>query len=294
MASRDPDAALRRSLVTPEGVTLHLQLATAGARAGAFVLDLLIMFGVLIGLSLLALLAFWVLHTRSPGLIAVIWLLGAFVLRNFYFVLAETGARAATLGKRILKLRVVARDGGRLTGAALLARNLMREVEIFLPLTFLGAASAQGFGGTATLLVGLAWSLLFLFFPLFNRDRMRAGDLIAGTWVIVAERRSAGADLLGQGREADRRYQFAPHELSVYGQFELQRLEEVLRRDEKDTIAVVAAMIRNKLGRADEGHDELFLNYYYVALRHELERKLLFGKRKRDKHDSIGDHLRTG
>ena len=38
----------------------------------------------------------------------VVWLLGFFLLRNFYFVLMEMGPRAATFGKRAMGLRVVA------------------------------------------------------------------------------------------------------------------------------------------------------------------------------------------
>ena len=46
------------------------------------------------------------------------------------------GGRGATPGKRMLGLRVVARDGARLTGGAVIARNAMREIEVFLPLSF--------------------------------------------------------------------------------------------------------------------------------------------------------------
>ena len=49
--------------------------------------------------------------------------------------------------------------------------------------------------------------------------------------------------------------------------------------------APVAAAIRRKLGRPDEGHDLAFLESYYAALRGELERRLLFGRRKKDKFD---------
>ena len=132
-----------RELVTPEGVTLHLRLASAGSRAGAFTIDAMIMLVILIALTILAFFIIGGFRTIGPA--AIIWLLGFFLLRNFYFTLFESGARAATPGKRMLKLRVVARDGGRLTGGAILARNLMREVEVFLPLIFLMTAQAQGF-----------------------------------------------------------------------------------------------------------------------------------------------------
>ena len=40
--------SLRRSFVTPEGVDLRLELASAGTRASAFMIDVLIILGVLI------------------------------------------------------------------------------------------------------------------------------------------------------------------------------------------------------------------------------------------------------
>jgi len=280
-----------RALVTPEGVTLHLRLASAGSRAGAFTIDAVIMLVTLIALTIGAVMLLGGTgHASAP---IMIWLLGFFLLRNFYFTLFESGTRAATPGKRALKLRVVARDGGRLTGGAILARNLMREVEVFLPLIFLLTAQAQGFSNRWLGLIGFGWTAIFLFMPLFNRDRLRAGDLLAGTWVVENERPKIAPDLLAANdREVIDAYDFTPEELEVYGQFEIQRLEDVLHRNDPDTLTTVAAVIRRKIERRDEGgnwsHDRAFLEAYYAATRLHLERRLLFGQRKRDKFDSAG------
>lgn len=280
-----------RELVTPEGVTLHLRLASAGARAGAFTIDAVVMLATLIALTIGSILLLG--STQQASAPIMIWLLGFFLLRNFYFTLFESSTRAATPGKRALKLRVVARDGGRLTGGAILARNLMREVEVFLPLIFLLTAQAQGFSNRWLGLIGFGWTAIFIFMPLFNRDRLRAGDLLAGTWVVENERPKIAPDLLAANdREATDAYGFTPEELEIYGQFEIQRLEEVLHRNDPDTLTTVAGVIRRKIGRRDEGgnsnHDRAFLEAYYAATRLHLERRLLFGQRKRDKFDSAG------
>jgi uncharacterized RDD family membrane protein YckC len=284
----DASDKLVRELVTPEGVALHLRLATAGARAGAFLIDAAIMLATLIGITLLAFFILGGFRTFGPA--AIIWLLGLFLLRNFYFTLFESGVRAATPGKRLLKLRVVARDGGQLTGGAVLARNLMREIEIFLPLIFLATASQQGFSSRWLSIFGFAWTGIFLFMPLFNRDRLRAGDMLAGTWVVENERPMIAPDLIAHPNPRAEHYSFTPNELAVYGQFEIQRLEEVLHRNDPDTIVTVAGVIRRKLGRPDDGYgsgdDRAFLDAYYTAARQHLERRLLFGQRKRDKHDA--------
>ncbi|MFL9842635.1 RDD family protein [Sphingomonas sp. ST-64] len=285
----DRPSRRERELVTPEGAVLRLRLGSAAARAGAFTIDAAIMLATLIALTFLAI---WLLTsslTNSAG--AMIWLLGFFLLRNFYFTLFESGTRAATLGKRILKLRVVARDGGRLTGGAILARNLMREVEVFLPLMFLISARFEGFSNRWLTLFGFGWTAIFMLMPLFNRDRLRAGDLLAGTWVVENERPVIAPDLLADtAPEQLDRYAFTPDELAAYGQFEIQRLADALHRDDPDTITTIAGVIRRKIGRHDGGgnraEDRAYLEAYYAAARLHLERRLLFGKRKRDKFDS--------
>lgn len=276
-----------RELITPEGVALHLHLASAGARAAAFTIDATIM---LAALGLVTIAAILIIGGfRSFGSAAIIWLLGLFLLRNFYFTWFESGTRAATPGKRILKLRVVASGGGRLTGGAVLARNLMREIEIYMPLIFLVSARADGFSNRWLTLFGFAWTAIFLFMPLFNRDRLRAGDLLAGTWVVENERPKIAPDLIARPNPRAEQYSFTPAELAVYGQFEVQKLAEVLAREEYDAIVTVAGVIRRKIGREDTGRwndDRTFLVAYYAAARQHLERKLLFGQRKRDKFDA--------
>jgi uncharacterized RDD family membrane protein YckC len=276
------DPAMRRRLVTPEGVDLGLSLASAGQRIGAFVIDFLILFVVMIALTIGVLVG--LISTGGDGaeLLVIIWLLGFFLLRNFYFILMEMGPRAATFGKRMTGLRVVARDGGRLTADAVVARNLMREIEVYLPLSFLGARAAEGMAGTAMTVLGFGWAAIFLFFPLFNKDRLRVGDLLAGTWVINAPRRRLTHDLLQQPDEA---WAFTEEQLEAYGIYELQTLEQVLRNSSPQALEAVSEAIRVKIGYGWVQNDEAFLTAYYDALRRRLERKLLFGRRRADKHD---------
>lgn len=276
---------MERDLVTPEGVRLTIRLATAGARAGAFVIDGLIMIAFLITLTIVIGFAFATGRPDDNSLPAVIWLLGYFLLRNFYFTLFEASARAATPGKRLFRLRVVARDGGRLTAGAVIARNLVREIEVYLPMIFVIMGLGEGFVDQWTALLAFAWTAIFLFLPLTNRDKLRAGDLIAGTWVIENERRKIGADLIAAPAIASGDVQFSPAELEVYGEYELHRLEEVLRRGDAESSARVADAIREKLGRWDNISDAAFLDAYYRGLRANLEKRRLLGWQKRDKFD---------
>ena len=279
-------AGKRRTLITPEGVDLQLSLADGGQRVGAFLLDLTIMVVALILLTLFVGITFAAFGMQAVQFGVIIWLLGFFLLRNFYFILMEMSPRAATFGKRAMGLRVVARSGERLTADRVIARNLMREIEFYLPISFMSYDTAEGAGGGWTLLVGLAWALIFLLFPLFNKDRLRIGDLLAGTWVVNAPSRKLSVDSLNTDAAERHVFQFSEAQLDVYGIYELQTLEQVLRNDQAEAIEAVAATIRGKIGAPDEGFDRDFLTAYYDAMRVRMERGLLFGKRRESKHDA--------
>lgn len=277
----------RRHLVTPEGVDLSLSLADIGQRAGAFLLDWVIIIGTMIALFFICATIAGSLGSDIGGEIAImIWLLGLFVMRNFYFILMEMGPRAATFGKRAVGIRVVAKSGDRLTADRVIARNLTREIEAYLPLSFILLNSAEGGGGWLGL-AGLVWTFLFLFFPAFNRDRLRVGDLLAGTWVINAPKRRLTVELAApaQAEQAEPAFRFTDAQLDTYGVYELQVLEQVLRDNQPEATANVAATIRHKINATMLGDDREFLIAYYQATRARMERGLLFGKRRENKFD---------
>jgi uncharacterized RDD family membrane protein YckC len=275
-----------REFVTPEGVDLRLRIASYSERCGAFILDALILVGALTALTILIAIAIWRMAWPSGAeVLAVVWMLGFFLLRNFYFIGFEIRPGAATPGKRAMGLRVIARDGGRLTADAVFARNAMRELEVFLPAMFL---FSRGQGVDAGLIaLGVIWSGVFVLFPLFNRDRLRLGDLAAGTMVVKAPRRVLRPDLARDSTGVVAGVAFSEAQLDAYGVKELHALEQVLRRDDKRAVAEVAQRIRVKIGwdGALETSDRAFLGAYYAALRARLETRLLFGHRRADKFD---------
>jgi uncharacterized RDD family membrane protein YckC len=282
-----------REFVTPEGVDLRLRIGEGGERAAAFVLDMVILTTSVVVFSVLILIALAALATAKSDtgeVFAVVWLLGNFLLTNAYFIIFELTPRAATPGKRIMGLRVAARDGGRLTAEAVFARNAMREIEVFLPLRFIAAslsAVVDPIGGWLVLL-GIGWTFGFALFPLFNRDRLRVGDLVAGTWVVKAPRERLSIDLMDQMQLAQSQFAFSREQAGAYGIKELHVLEDVLRRRDPKTVAAVAARIRAKIGWAPsrDENDAAFLSAYYGALRGRLESRLLFGHRRKDKFDA--------
>ena len=289
-----------RTMVTPEGIALPLTLASRGSRFGALTLDLLIigllMFGTTIGLILLAGGA-----ARLTGEIAnrggaahaleflfILWIAAMFLFRNAYFLFFELGPRGATPGKRMTGIRIAARDGGRLTAEMVIARNLLRDIELFLPLVFLASASDGGDMGAAGV-AATAWFLVFALFPCFNRDRLRAGDLIAGSWVVEAPKRKLEAAMsMGDAGRASpttgAAYRFGEAELAVYGEYELQTLERMLRDNRPEAIVAVHETICRKIGwHPGAGDERAFLEAFYTQLRARLESGMRLGKRKADK-----------
>jgi len=287
----DASPPRRRTVVTPEGVPLGFEVAQAGDRLGAFLLDFLLIHLLVL---LVAAPAIWLGITGAmPGdLVFAIALLAVFLIRTFYFAFFELSWQGQTPGKRRLRLRAVEARGGPLTAEAIIARNLTREVELFLPMVALTAPQAlfpEAPGWTR--LGALGWMVIFGFLPLFNRDRLRVGDLIGGTVVI----RSPDALLLGDLAtvEVAPGLEFSDGQLDVYGVYELQVLEGVLRDRGRvgnpDALRTVAEKVRAKIGWEGQAPgDAAFLDGFYLALRGRLERRLLFGKRRAHKHDREG------
>jgi len=269
-------------VVTPEGVPLRFRVAPAGDRVGALLLDLLIVLAAVLALVLLV-----AVSAGGGDLALAVALLATFLIWTFYFPAFELAWQGQTPGKRALKIRAVDGRGGPLTAEAVMARNLTREVELFLPLLALASLKSLGLSGFGALLP-LGWVVVFGFLPLFNRDRLRVGDMVAGTIVIRAPEAVLLEDLLS--RAPAWQAAFTEAQLDVYGVYELQILEGVLRGagqpGHAEAVRTVAEKIRERIGfegRVED--DERFLRAFYAALRGKLERRLLFGRRRRSKHD---------
>ena len=295
-----------RTLVTPEGLTLPLTLASRGARAGALIIDVMIIVSSIFAVVFLLL---WLaegvldgtaldpdgLNKSAAEFLIILLVLFLFFSWYGYFLVQELGPRGATFGKRIVGIRIAARGQSRLTAEAVVARNLVRDIEVFYPLVFLIGLTNMAQSGDDIGILGwvvTGWFALFLLFPFFNRDGLRAGDIIAGTWVVERPRTKLAAVLSAQGAAAKAgasevtgvRYDFGEAELSIYGEKELQTLERMLRDAQPDALATVHTAICRKIGwNPGAGDERAFLEAFYAQLRAKLESDMRFGKRKADK-----------
>jgi uncharacterized RDD family membrane protein YckC len=291
------ESGTRREVVTPEGVPLGLTLGKAGDRASAFLLDAT--FIAAAGFLILILIGFAGGRDIERGWAMPFVMLITFFLRNFYFMFFELRWQGSTPGKRLIGIRVIDGHGGPLSADAVIARNLVRDIEVFLPLQIVLAPEQlwPDAAGWARLLSS-AWLFIFVFMPLFNKDRLRIGDMVAGTLVVLQPKALLLSDIGGQevsrAAHQEHSYTFTEKQLDIYGIYELQVLEDVLRGGDDEmhrleAIATVCEKIKSKIGWEQSSwqvEPERFLREFYAALRARLEKKLLFGKRREDKYSS--------
>lgn len=295
--NKQPDEAVKDGkrvipFIPPEGVPISFAIASIGSRLGAQILDILFIFIVFFVVGVIV----YVAGLASTGTQTLFLLLG-FLLRTPYYALSELIWNGRTLGKRITGIRVINIDGRRLTPHQVTARNLMKEVEIFTPAALLfSLGSDAGWQDAVTVL----WLLVVVVVPLANRRRQRIGDMMAGTLVVDNPRSVLLSDLalsppVAQSSQAA--FEFLPEHLDIYGKYELQTLEDVLRDTTKNSnreeIVKIVRTITRRIRYEDTvkpGQEMLFLNDFYRAQREHLESLKLFGTVRENKYH---EHTQT-
>jgi uncharacterized RDD family membrane protein YckC len=163
----------RLRVTTPEGVEFTFRIASPVLRLGALMIDWAIISS---GWSVVALL-FMLLQTVSVDASRGVMIVTYFVFSRGYDVMMDYSWRGQTLGKRIMRLRVVDARGLRLTFAQCVMRNVLRFIDC-LPF-------AYAVGGIASLA---------------NARGQRLGDLAAGT-IVVHEALEAAPDATVMGEQ---------------------------------------------------------------------------------------------
>jgi uncharacterized RDD family membrane protein YckC len=142
---------------TPEGIVFSQSLAGPVTRFLAWFVDFLCIsiltstIGTLLG----------VLRLISANIAGTAFTLGYFIISIGYGILLEWTWRGQTIGKKMLRLRVIDVEGMRLQFDQVMTRNLLRFVDMLPAFYFVG---------------GLAC--------LLNRNCQRLGDIAANTVVI--------------------------------------------------------------------------------------------------------------
>ncbi|MFN0060445.1 MAG: RDD family protein [Planctomycetota bacterium] len=293
--SSEHEGLKQKLILPPEGVPLTFTVATLGERGGAFLLDLIAIGLLLTGVSL----CFGLVMSLPDSefieqLMAAVLLVVFFLLFNFYFTFFEVRWHGRTIGKRILGIRVIDAAGGQLRADAIIARNLMRDVEWLLPLGIILNPQVLWPGAPASMaLVGAGWLVVLALLPAFNSEHRRVGDLVGGTVVVRNPKATLLRDLAIESNveAATDGFLFTAAQLETYGVFELQVLEQLLRAEKPGAreMAMVAQKICKRITWEGEAPATAqataeFLRSFYRAQRAHLERKLLLGQRKEHKN----------
>lgn len=153
----EADAISTLRLRTPEGITFALPLAGPMARLLAWLVDVGIVIAVTSALGTAAGLLGWL----APDVAVAASTLSFFLVQFGYAMITEWSWRGQTVGKRLLRLRVVDIAGHRMQFSQVAIRNLLRAVDVLPGLYLVG---------------GLAM--------LISKRGQRLGDLAANTVVI--------------------------------------------------------------------------------------------------------------
>ncbi len=154
MSQVDPH---KLELVTADGISFSIYLASPISRMIALGIDLLLILGVQ-GVLIVALSRFSLVSMDTAQALII---LGSFLLSVLYFMLTELFLSGKTFGKRLLGLRVIDARSRRLTSSQVILRNLFRVLDM-LPFFYM-------LGGV---------------FSLFHPRFQRLGDVVADTLVI--------------------------------------------------------------------------------------------------------------
>lgn len=157
----EPDG---ESILGLDNIQLELPVAGIGSRTLSALLDYLCLGLLFFAWTVLSIAAFFPWST-TWGVVALVG--GYFLLEWGFFAGFEVASGGRTPGKMAMRLRAVSAEGGRAGATALLIRNLVRSVDLFLGLPLM----------------------------VFDVKARRLGDRLAGT-LVVHER---AAELAGRG-----------------------------------------------------------------------------------------------
>ena len=240
-------AAGRLEVETPDHVVLRYDLAGAGNRGFAAVLDFFVATLIVTTAYIVLALSTPLLEDAINGAMGIALILTLSLIWA-YFILLEWLWNGQTLGKRVYGLRVITEDGSPAPFTAVLVRNLLRLVD-FLP----------AFYGVGVLVI------------ILSPKSQRLGDLAAGTYVVRAPRPQIDwfslrtVTPLGAGHTAEMRR--LPGEAQRLVREFVAREASLAPTERKKVAALIAARLRTYTVEDSAGLDD-------VELIHAIARSL--------------------
>lgn len=215
---------------TTQNVTLEYETASVGERIAATLIDSVVVLGWII-LWVLVLFGWLDLDKGDFSSLSAILLMSAAILPTFlYHLLSEALFQGQSIGKRLMKVRVISLNGAPPRFTQYLLRWVLRLVDVSMLYGVVAMACILG-GGRG----------------------QRLGDMAAGTAVVRLNRRSVAADnaLFGPAA-ADPSYQVMFPEVSQLSDHDVRLIQELLTQSEQrgatHVLADVARRVRSITG----------------------------------------------
>jgi uncharacterized RDD family membrane protein YckC len=209
-------------VATPERVAFEYTVAGLGSRFMAHAIDVL---GLVVVFIVLSVLSIFLGSALGNGNLAVlIWLLVSFLLFVLYFPILEGLWNGQTLGKRLMRIRVLGDRGEPVTVTQVTIRNLVRLVD-FLPVLYgVGITTLFVQGGSKRLGDFAAGTVVVR-----DRDRIRLKDLVRAAGPLEAAREPVPAASIWADRQPQALTPAAPP--AAVGRFPAEtRYEAAVRR----------------------------------------------------------------
>ena len=143
---------------TPEQTEISLVVADLGSRFVGLFVDLMLLSLVVLAIGIIASCGGFSLGGEGGGFVMAVVSAFLFLLFFLYFILFEMLWDGQTPGKRMAGIRTIQDSGRGLQWPAAILRNIVRVVELALP--------------------------ILMIVPFFTEGRRRVGDMLAGTYVV--------------------------------------------------------------------------------------------------------------
>ncbi len=205
------------SILTPQNIELEYDLASVGDRIVATIVDRLIIIAYIIILIIIA------SQSKFTGDIMQLYIFVASLPVMFYSLLSEVFMNGQTLGKRIMRIKVISINGNQPSFSQYLMRWLFRIIDLWM-----------------------TGNILAVIMVAVNDRRQRLGDIIAGTTLIKTTQRTTINETL-YVPVAETNYRTTYPEVISLKDSDIQLIKEVIMNVNKSSNTMLAYQTMQKI-----------------------------------------------
>jgi uncharacterized RDD family membrane protein YckC len=205
------------SILTPQNIELEYDLASVGDRIVATIVDRLIIIAYIIILIIIA------SQSKFTGDIMQLYIFVASLPVMFYSLLSEVFMNGQTLGKRIMRIKVISINGNQPSFSQYLMRWLFRIIDLWM-----------------------TGNILAVIMVAVNDKRQRLGDVVAGTTLIKTTQRTTINETL-YVPVAETNYRTTYPEVISLRDSDIQLIKEVIMNVNKSSNTMLAYQTMQKI-----------------------------------------------